>query len=550
MAPSARPWYLESMDPLRPLSVDFILSRPSRVHLAGGRAVQERVLGKHWKTLLQAGALGAAMILQALPGPQAQAFTPHLEEGSALTSAQPSEPGQRETSEIVLINPLEGKGVDHLMADNGIEAAELLYSWRHSDITPEQGLELTKVLMATQSPAFVRDEATRQRIESLAERTAGIFQVSTRKEAAEFLQHHRLEVLHGQALLPSAWADAYSHAEVSPGATDMTDAVDLWLDSAMITHGAEHEPEGIWIPQSQTPEVFQRAVSSLQAAVAETGLGSLRVPLSMWSSADTLNRLSADLTQANHDLQRLTGWDGQVLGLKGQVHMMVGSSSASGLSSFEEGHGLAVAGPLDIAEHEILIHGVGSLLALESGQETAKSFGYSIGEAVDQGQGHLLGEGARAWFELKAGVAQDMAPWRARLEAALATGTDADLTEGYARYIASPEETTAFVLESIAAHKLGHDSPLVHPTDGTRLFAPGTGEALASQWRFEAAFAALKDAWWDRLPEAGANMQVLARPAREWEVSAPSLQSWRQARRFSMSDPSAPSIEAGRPKGP
>lgn len=525
------------MDPLHLLSVDSILSRPSQVHLVGDKEVQERALGKLWKTLFQAGTLTAAMILQALPGSQAQAFSPHFSGRAALVSVHSSHlsnSGQRRDSEVVLINPLDGKGLDHLMAGNGIEAAELLYAWRHSDITPEQGLELTKVLMATQSPTFVRDDAMRQRIQSLAERTAGIFQVSTRKDAAEFLEQHRIEVLHEQAVIPSAWADAYSHAEASPGAVDMTDSVDLWLDSAMITHGAEHEPLGIWIPKPQTSGEFQQAVSSLQAAVTETGLGSLRVPLSMWSSADTLNRLSEDLIQANLDLQQLTGWDGQVLGLKGQVHMMAGASSRMGLSSFEEGHGLAVAGPLDIAEHEILIHGVGSLLAVESGLETAKGFGYSIGEAVETGKGHLLSKGARTWFELKAGVASDTATWRGRLKDSLESGAHELLTEEYARYAASPEETMAFVLEAIAYEKLGDASPLVHRTDNTRLFVPQAEEAMRSQGRFEAAFLALKGLWWDRLPEAGVRRSVQAGTQADGplKVEPASLEAWRQARNF------------------
>lgn len=498
-----------------------------------------------------------ALLLQAFPGTQAQALAPTLPGGDYQASPlqQPTTQGSNQASnQVVLVNPLEGKGLDHLIADNGIEAAELLYTWRHSDITPEQGLELTKVLMATQSPTFVRDKATRQRIESLAERTSGIFHVSTRKEASEFLQEHRIEVLYDQAVIPSAWADAYSHAQVSPGALDMSNAVDLWLDSAMITHGADHEPLGIWIKTSQTPEEFQQAVASLQATVAETGLNSLRIPLSMWASADTLNRLAADLTQANLDLQRLTGWEGQVLGLKGQVNMMVGASSAKGLASFEEGHGLAVAGPLDIAEHEILIHGVGSLLAVESGMETAKGFGYSIGEAVAAGKGHLLSEGAQTWFELKANVAADMAGWRERLKQTLNSGTEPHLTDEYARYIASPEETMAFVLEVISHETLGDDSPLTHHTDGTRLFSPQAEEAMQSAHRFKAAFSSLKTSWWDRLPEAGASLDTPegtgaelqeSQPPESLQLEHPSLNAWREAREFSRT--SEPRVEVASP---
>ena len=64
---------------------------------------------------------------------------------------------------------------------------------------------------------------------------------------------------------------------------------------------------------------YQKAQNDLLKAVEESGLGALIVPGSVASSAQLMYVQSLSLQQANKDLQKITGFDGGVLGLNRRV---------------------------------------------------------------------------------------------------------------------------------------------------------------------------------------------------------------------------------------
>lgn len=471
------------------------------------------------------------LLLQSVSGAQASPLAQHLlqNENANSVDGQLLEP-QTKLGEIELINPLEGKGLDHIVLDNGIEGTEILYQWRDSDIGANETFELVKTLMATQSPTFVRDAQTKQEVLSLADRTQGIFDVRTAEQATQFLEKNRVEKLWEEGLIPSAVGEGLGfHVEHDPV---FEQSINLWFDSAMVS--VESNEANIFV-EDQTPEDFQGAIENLRESVADTGLKSLRVPVSMWASTDTLNTLARELTQANLEMQSLTGWDGQVLGLKGNVNMTAGVGFGVAMASYEEEHGLAVFGSMDVMDHEILIHGVDALLAVESGFEAPRDMRFSVGHAALVGQEHVLNENAKAWLDLERGVNADMDGWKTELARHLESGPTDGLTQEYFDYITSPEETLAFTFEAIVYSKLGPEAALTHYSDAERLSAPSVDQAMPSLTRFKQAFETLNENWWDKMPTVGVNQEaeMMAGKSLEegMEVSLPRLGDWRQARK-------------------
>lgn len=61
----------------------------------------------------------------------------------------------------------------------------------------------------------------------------------------------------------------------------------------------------------------------LEKAVSETGLASVSLPLSYWESPQMIQGSALRLIQANKDLQKVTGLEGKVLGLNGDIALQI-----------------------------------------------------------------------------------------------------------------------------------------------------------------------------------------------------------------------------------
>ncbi len=70
-----------------------------------------------------------------------------------------------------------------------------------------------------------------------------------------------------------------------------------------------------------TTVTWEQARAELGKAVSETGLRSLTLPLSDWESPRQLLERAQYLQAANKELQHVTGWEGQVLGLSGRLEL-------------------------------------------------------------------------------------------------------------------------------------------------------------------------------------------------------------------------------------
>lgn len=501
-----------------------------------------------WKKLLQTGLLSVMLLTQVVQGLQAgplvQNLLDHHGQGPVATQVENIQ-ASRASVEIggaELVNPLEGRGLDHVLLNNGIEGTEILSQWRHADIDPKDTFELVKTLMLTQSPTFVRDAETKQEVLDLAQRTQGIFDIQTAEQAKEFLAEHNTVKLFEEGLIPAAQVNILAYSP--DGDAHHGHADDLWFSMASIGHGLDTDE--VWVESSQTPQDFQAAIQNLQDAVNETGLKSLKVPISMWASTQVINNLATELTQANQDLQQVTGWQGEVLGLKGNASMMAGKSYGVAHSSFEEGHGLWVSGSVSTMDHEIIMHGVDSLLAHQSGFKPGEGVLMGVNGALNAGEAHLLNDNAKTWLELEQGVFQDLSPWREELTQVLESGSDPRLTQTYFEYLTSPNEALAFSFEANNFDKFGPDSSITHARDELSLFTVKAEHSRMTVDRFQQAFDTLNEAWWSQMPDARASLDISsisqhaadagsisdiapqAIPAPE--IVIPTLGAWRQSR--------------------
>lgn len=66
------------------------------------------------------------------------------------------------------------------------------------------------------------------------------------------------------------------------------------------------------------------ARAELEKTVQVTGVRSLRLPVAYWERPQTLYRAAMALQSANAELETITGWKGQVLGLNGRMELAIG----------------------------------------------------------------------------------------------------------------------------------------------------------------------------------------------------------------------------------
>jgi hypothetical protein len=83
---------------------------------------------------------------------------------------------------------------------------------------------------------------------------------------------------------------------------------------------------GAGLSKDTLPDTVAAARTEVQAALADTGLRSVRYPVQLPVNRQTLHALAGWIRTANEGLKGQTGWQGAVLGLKGRLDLVLASA--------------------------------------------------------------------------------------------------------------------------------------------------------------------------------------------------------------------------------
>lgn len=521
-------------------TLDDILSRPQKVYTQGPRKLADRPLADRFKSLVRTGTLSALLLIQAVQGVQAGPLVEHLVHDTPQrpVATQVAQAPEATMAGIELVNPLEGRGLDHVVLDNGMSGLEVIRGWRDAGVEPAQILQLTQVLLVTQSPVLVRNEQDKRAVMGLSEQTAGLFSLQSQDDALAFLKENSLRQLETKGLIADGASIAYGH-----NADSFDQVMHLWDSSGKV--GEMDSPAYRWVSDTQTAQDLKQSVEGLKQAVSETGLKSLRVPLPMWSSSQKLDMLSSNLVQANKELQQVTGWEGQVLGLKGNVNLMAGSPYGTAAANCDQDFGYTVYSGSSTWDHEVF-HIVDCMLAKDVGGTSPDGTYTFMSQAIEKNGLEASGQLGQAWAELEQALDANLGSWRDRLHSHASTG-EQGITSEHVDYATSSHEKIAYAFEALAEMKLGRESSVISGhKEADRRFSPDKESAKQSLPAWEQAFSSLNEAWWSKLPSAdtsfhqalthasaaqpAAVLEAPTLPEVSMEVSIPSMGQWRQSR--------------------
>ena len=227
-----------------------------------------------------------------------------------------------------------------------------------------------------------------------------------------------------------------------------------------------------------------------------------------------------------------TGWNHEVLGLKGNLNLTAGSPYDLAFSGMDGQGNIHIQTPIDLLAHE-WTHGADYLLAKQAGFVPGLEGTGLMTDWVHVHGKHAHGELSESWHALEQGVQSHDHPVNA-------AGRDQGLLAN-ANYLNSSREKIAYSFESMLRAKLGDEALLSRSSD---LIAAGNDEVQAMWGQ---TFSSL-DAWWQTLPEAPApkapapiadpspeaDIQVVASSAPLQEaamvVTLPSKSDWRKNR--------------------
>lgn len=329
----------------------------------------------------------------------------------------------------------------------------------------------------------------------MAKRTKGLFDVSSQQEALVFLQHNNIQVLERDKLLHSG----ASTANGFDGVATMEDVYELWKGFARVR---QHHAPAPLLHEGSINDT-NMAIDLLKDSVEKTGLNMLRVPLPLWTSSDHLQEVAHTLVKANQDMQTITSWDGQVLGLKGHVNLFYGSPYNIAMASTTEDGFINIQAGSEMLAHEGL-HGIDFMMAMRSGYKGESDLDALMTDALIHSHNHPHIEHdvtAQIWNGLINDVNTHMSGWEQRVlqQADTMGGVEELLIKEYAL---SPREKIAYALEGFASYKLGAQSTVTFHGDTHLSVTPNKEEAQQSAFIWENVFQDLKTSFWDTLPSA------------------------------------------------
>lgn len=324
-----------------------ILAKCESAHLIGDRAASDRPIIKHLKKIAQKGVL-SLLLLAASAQALAGAPTPPSMPDQPLPQA--SMVIEQATAKFVDTNFTQAADrLDWVSAQGNVDGAGMLQVWRDGDVGPNNILELTKVMIATQSPTIARTEAAELEAIRLSAETRGIFDIHTDAQAAEFLKTHSLDAMAERGVLSSDVAFIYGTA----ASEDITDTALMWNNIAT-NHNTVVESS---VHANENDSGMAEAKQQLLNAVDQAGLASVTVPLPYWGSSEQIKELATNIASANQELQQVTGWEGPVLGLNGRVALTVGQPFDKAVAFVDSQEGspprIAVHGSWEYVGHEL-----------------------------------------------------------------------------------------------------------------------------------------------------------------------------------------------------
>ena len=184
----------------------------------------------------------------------------------------------------------------HTLTPTGINPFKLYHQWDVGDVAPDQMIQLSEVLMLTQSPVFVRTEEGKRDALALAKRTESILAVSNQAQAEAFLAKNSVAQLQEEGLLHQG-STIVNVREYDQAQKEH--AFQFWLAMGLLRDGGDLSR--VWLDEDATPEAYQASIEALKQTVQTTGLQSLRVPLPMWTTPQQLESLASELSKAEAD---------------------------------------------------------------------------------------------------------------------------------------------------------------------------------------------------------------------------------------------------------
>jgi hypothetical protein len=413
-----------------------------------------------------------------------------------------------------------------LSRDGSVNIRNLLALWREGDITPEQAGGLIDVLMFTQSPVITRTEDGDDMAGVLANRTKTIFDLRSKSDAAEFLEQNSIKRMVQDGLLDGGFLFMTQERKTK----NWTEALKRWQH-----YGRQrlNDKDGETVINAKELAI---AKEKLLAATDVAGLSSLRVPFVIWEDPAELERLATNLTEANYELQNVTGWKGGVLGLNGRVNLQIGIPGSVSFTAPTGGGAVTMTAAFDDVGHEFA-HALDYALrttAIEPGDSGALfTTQVNGGDADKDNNDGVIG---RQWISLQKGLrrpeidknirkreiklirgrsgaygalsdvdaneaaklAMNSSPWLSALyerSKELAHSKSA-YGQSLGRYLLSPHEILgyslgAYVHEETKGGDVLQDAEAVNGLRGPDIFEARAGRA---QWR--ATFALIGARWW------------------------------------------------------
>lgn len=521
--------------------------------MAGPRDQSKRRWSELVRNGLAKGLLSAVLLAQAMQAvagpsvPDLPTQTPAPVAQSDRTDNSPS-PGTVKWSAPSLLDKTP-QIIDPLGVLSGAEPRQALDDWRQADVSNGAMLAMVQSLVLTQSPVIAIDPAAAERARIAAEQTRALLDNPTPAQALILAEQKNVYALEQAGVLPKLTHVVNYRTFANPGAADQGHELEAVIDYWQRMGQASYDQRLPTAYEGVTRPTLDQAAQALTSAVQEAGFASVRVPLPMWENPAGIMALADQIKQANQEMQQLTGWDGQVMGLQGRVHWVIGTPYDTAITQHLGDGTYVIQSTFDDYVHEH-IHAVEMAMADDMGWTPGDAMpamvshlhphaqaATAIAEPVrPQRERHSPADGIeRTWNSLVSNLhvvsaSQPEGGWvkqmndRAR---SIAEQNDNRYKPEEQDYPRDTHERVAFVAAAVATEMLGRDSILGHPRNlseglenpresGLPIFGPGAAEAAAQRAGFEHTFASLNVLWWGERPSLE-DSQVVA-----WdEVPAP-----------------------------
>lgn len=376
---------------------------------------------------------------------------------------------------------------DWLLADGRVNARQLLNTWANHDVTPVQAFELINMLVVTQSPVITVSPQTEKEVQDVSKLTVEIFNIKTGSDAAKFFTKINLEKLAADDVIALVQSVNVHHG----------DAKTTWEDVEMywnIMSSDRLDESRSSIDLKNDHQDMDTARKALIQAVKETGLTTLRIPLPNWNDTANLKLMADRLIETNQSIQKVTGWEGGVLGLNQRVDLTIMAPNSISLTYYHRKDNTRVISAWEDLGHE-WFH------ALDYSMRTIPVDAKQYDGASFTGQVRTMGPNSdfeQEWGailpELKANSKKGGHTWYQEKEALAAQMKAKNHWQG--DYLSREFELMAFAWQSNIESKIREQRGASCPDCLDGDLGPTLYEAKAAQPIWDNIMAQVKQVWW------------------------------------------------------